>query len=89
MLGFLAVIRSSCTRLAVTSTMRWVAKFYLVCSTVESPFRCPACKASISSATTEIYISKSHAHFGRPFTDSKRVGVAKLKLAEVVRWRNG
>ena len=27
---------------------------------------------------------KNLAHFGRPFTDSKRVGVAKLKLAEVV-----
>ena len=40
MLGFLAVIRGSCTGVAVT-TMRWVAKFYLVCSTVESPLHMP------------------------------------------------
>ena len=32
---------------------------------------------------------KNLTHFGCPFADSKRVGMAKLKLAEVVRWRNG
>ena len=50
--------------------------------------RARALTASVSSATTDRYTYQSRmknlAHFGRPFTDSKRVGVAKLKLAEVV-----